>query len=497
MADTFLTRLADRFDPPENPYLHDPAGWVRATTGEHLWSKQVEILQALHDHRRVAVKAAHGPGKSFSAARAVAWWLDVHPPLEAFAATTAPTDPQVKAILWREITRAHRKGRLKGRVTLDAQWKIGDELVAYGRKPADHDEHGFQGIHARFVLVVLDEACGIPTPLWTATDTLVTNEDSRILAIGNPDDPTSEFAKICQGAPDDGTSGRSRDGWWVITISVFDTPNFTDEQVPSELRHYLPSATWVEERRRKWGEGSPLWVSKVEGRFPEDAQDGVVPWSWVKRCQGEQATRRIGELRVPVRLGVDVGAGGDETVIRAIAGGRVMGGTGEGVWRLNTSDSERIVDEVILAIRTVDATSVKVDVIGVGFGVVGSLRRRVVKEIPWPVAVHAVNVAEAADDPTRFVNLRAEIWWNVGREWCQDGAWDLSEVDDDTLDELTAPKYLEKNGRVQVESKDEIRKRIDRSTDNADALLLAAFDPSVRETVYEESYEDHRLSWSR
>lgn len=490
----------DTLYPPPHPYLNDPAGWVAAKTGEHLWSKQVEILNALRDHRRVAVKAAHGPGKSFTAARAVGYWLDVHPALEAFAVTTAPTDAQVKAILWREITRAHRKGSLPGRVTLDAQWKIHDELVAMGRKPADTDEHSFQGIHARYVLVVIDEACGIPTTIWTATDTLVTNEDGRVLAIGNPDDPTAEFAKICAGAPGDGSSGFSREGWYVITISVFDTPNFTGEPVPEDLRHYLPSATWVEERRQKWGEGSPLWTSKVLGRFPVDAADGVVPWSAIKRCQGEAAVERIGPLRVPVRLGVDVGAGVDETVIRAIAGHRVLGGAEDadepGVWRISTTDSEEIVDKVLAAVRLVAATAVKVDVIGVGFGVVGSLRRRVQTEVPWPVTVTGVNVAEAAADPTRFVNLRAELWWEIGREWSQDGAWDLSEVDDDTLNELAAPKYFEKKGRVQVESKDEIRKRIGRSTDNADALLLAAYDPPSEE-IGEEQWKDQRLAGRR
>lgn len=482
--------------PPDHPFLNDPAGWVAATTGEHLWSKQVEIMDAVRHHRRVAVKACHGPGKSFIGGRIVTYWLDVHPALEAFAVTTAPTDNQVKAILWREITRAHRKGNLPGRITLDAQWKIQDELVAMGRKPADHDEHGFQGIHARWVLVLLDEACGIAKTIWTATDTLVTNEEGRVLAFGNPDDPTSQFKVICDGAPEDGSSGMSKEGWWVITISVFDTPNFTGEHVPAELRHYLPSATWVEERRRAWGEGSPLWTAKVLGEFPEDAGDGVVPWSAIKRCQGDAQEAKIGPLRVPVRLGVDVGAGVDETVIRAMAGRRVLGGDDVGVWRLSTTDSEVIVDKVLDAVRLTSATSVNVDVIGVGFGVVGSLRRRLPAEVPWPVVVEGVNVAEAAQDPTRFINLRAEIWWTVGREWCQDRAWDLSEVDDETLNELAAPKYREVNGRIQIESKDDVRKRLHRSTDNADSLLLAAYQPPTT-GVKEEPWKDKRLSGRR
>lgn len=479
--------------PPPNPWLHDPAGWIHDKLGEHLWSKQIEIAQALHDHRKVAVKACHGPGKSYLGGRIICWWIDVHPIGEAFAASTAPSDPQVKAILWREITRAHRKGNLTGRVTLDAQWKTATgDLVAYGRKPADHDEHGFQGIHDRYVLVVLDEACGIPKTLWTATDTLVTNEDARILAIGNPDDPTSEFAQVCAGSPEDGTSGMSREGWWVIGISVFDTPNFTGEPVPDQLRQLLPSRVWVEERKLNWGEGSPLYTSKVLGLFPEDASDGVIPWSWLKRCQGEAATAGVGPLRVPVELGVDVGAseGGDETVIMCRQGPTARGNP----VRLRTQESEEIVDAVIAEVVATGATAVKVDVIGVGFGVAGSLRRRVQTEVGWKVAVIGVNVAEAASQPTRFVNKRAEMWWEIGREWSKDGAWDLSELADDVLNELAMPKYREVNGRVQIEGKEDIRKRLGRSPDNADAVLLAFLTGAADRAPTPKPYQDRRLT---
>lgn len=490
-------RAADLIDPQPHPHLHNLPAWVNATTGEHLWSKQAEIGEAITRHRKVAVKACHGPGKSFTASRTVAWWLDVHPTGTAFAVTTAPTDPQVKAILWREITRAHKRGRLPGRVTLDAQWKIDDELVAYGRKPADHDESGFQGIHARYVLVVLDEACGIPTQLWTAADTLTTNDDARILAIGNPDNPATEFARICDGAPEDGTSGMSKLGWWVITISVFDTPNFTGERVPDEMRPMLPSKVWVDERRASWGEGSPLWMSKVLGQFPEDATDGVVPWSWIQKCRGDEATERIGPLRVPVELGVDVGGSesGDETVIRAREGMRAI----DQVWRLQTGDSEVVVDRVIEAIGDTHATAVKVDVIGIGWGVVGSLRRRVAREVPWRVDVHGVDVSEAATQPDRFVNLRAELWWEVGRELSRNGSWDLTAVDDATLLELAAPRYFEVNGRIRIESKDDLRKpdRLGRSPDNADALLLAFHVPRVRPPAEAKRYKDQRLKGRR
>jgi hypothetical protein len=108
----------------------EPSRFVQTVLGEHLWSKQREIADAVAVHRRVAVQSAHDVGKSFLAARVVAWWLSCWPAGEAFVVTTAPTFPQVKFILWKEIARAHRKGRLPGR-TNQVEWWIENEIVAY------------------------------------------------------------------------------------------------------------------------------------------------------------------------------------------------------------------------------------------------------------------------------------------------------------------------------------------------------------------------------
>ena len=192
-----LQRKSDRRSLKERArlYAHNPVGWVTERLKQIVWSKQSEIMLSIRDNRRTAVRSCHGVGKSHTASLVAAWWLDTHPPGEAFVVTSAPTFAQVRAILWRYIRRTHRRGKLAGRVN-QTEWHIDDELVAFGRKPADHDESAFQGIHARYVLVILDEACGIPEQLWIAADALTTNADCRILAIGNPDNPSSHFRKV-------------------------------------------------------------------------------------------------------------------------------------------------------------------------------------------------------------------------------------------------------------------------------------------------------------
>lgn len=441
-------------------YVGDPGGWAKAKLNRHLWSKQHEIGASVVAHRYTAVHSAHATGKSFDAATLGAWWLDVHPAGEAFLVTTAPTFNQVRAILWKELARAHKVGNLPGRLN-QTEWWLNDELVGLGRKPADYDEAAFQGIHARYVLVVIDEACGVVKNMWDAVDTLVTNDDCRVLAIGNPDDPTSHFAEVCKPGS----------GWHVIHVDGLQSPNFTDEPIPDEIRPLLLSPTWVQERKARWGEGSPLYTSKVRGLFPEDSDDGVVRVSAVLRCRRQGQEHTDAQL-LPVELGVDVGAGGDWSSIRERRG--ILAGR---VWRDHQPDTMRVVGLVVRAIAETGATRVKVDETGIGTGVRDRLRE-LRREGVHGAEVVGVNFGAKAKDPKRFPRLRHELWWEVGRELSEDGGWDLSHeaVDDDTIAQLVAPKYtIDSSGRVVVEDKSDLRKRIGRSPDDADALLLAFY----------------------
>ncbi|MFJ5984324.1 terminase large subunit domain-containing protein [Lentzea sp. NPDC092896] len=448
-------------------WLEQPATWIKDRLGEHIWSKQIEIADSVRDHRLTAVKSCHGSGKSFTASRLTAWWLDTHPPGEARVVTTAPTGDQVRAILWTEINGAVMKAAARGnpfpgRVN-ETDWKLGKQLIAFGRKPSDYNPHAFQGIHAKFVLVILDEACGINKQFWTAANSIATGEHCRILAIGNPDDPSSHFARVC-----------ASERWNTIRISAFDTPNFTDEDVPEDLRPNLVSHAYVEEMAEDYGVESPTYISKVTGDFPSDSEDGVVQLSKVRACSSPEPTPRAADQLVPIELGVDLGAGGDETCIRERRG-MVVGRE----WRTRTRESAHAVGLVMQAIEETKATAVKVDVIGIGWGVVGRLQE-LRSEGKHKAAIYGVNVAEASAKPEKYSRLRSQLWWEIGRQLSESRGWDFSHLEEKDrerlVSQLTAPKYtLDSSGRITVEKKDETKKRLGRSPDNADALLLAFY----------------------
>jgi hypothetical protein len=463
---------ARQFEPaPIDPYLTDPVGWSRDRMGMHLWSKQQEIAAAVVAHRRVAVKSCHAGGKSFLAGGIAQWWVDVHPPGEAFVVSTAPSYPQVHAILWEEIRAGARRASaagnpLPGRILQSDEWKLDDgTLVGYGRKPADHDEHGFQGIHRRFVLVVIDEACGVPEQLWTAVEAITTNADCRIIAIGNPDDPNTEFGKVCKPGS----------GWHVIRISAFDTPNFTDEPVPDRLRPLLLAPEWVEDKRNRWGETSPRYVAKVLGEFPEIGEDTLISPRWIEAAQNRGLTP--GPYSV---LGVDVARFGSDRTVFALARGPLVRVIADHSKQRTTETTGK----VIAAKRAHNIDEVRVDGVGVGSGVVDEL-------LESGHSVVDMQSGAAAMDSEHFANARAEWWWGL-RQRFEDGDIDVDPDDDELAAQLGAVKYkYTSRGQVLIESKDDMRKRGLPSPDRADAVMLAkAHVPPPDEIVDESDIDD-------
>lgn len=443
-------------------YAKDPVRWAHDRAGIHLWSKQQDIIESVRDNPRTVVHSCHNVGKTYTASAVVAWWIDAHPPGEAFVLTTAPTGPQVKALLWREINRLHSKADLPGYTNL-TEWYLNtgskNEMVAFGRKPSEHSEAAFQGFHAKHTLIVMDEGSGVPQTLWDAAESVASNRHSRILAIGNPDLTSGPFAYAC----------RPESPWNVIHVGYHHAPTFSDEEVPDYLHDMLISPEWVEERRLAWGENSALYQAKVLGQFPSGSTDPF-------RVMDEEATAACRYIE-PVdtghhEAGIDVGGGGDRTVIVERIGNAIARQAS-----LDTPDPMKSVGHLVNLIREWGVDLVKVDVIGIGWGIVGRL-----KEVlsPESVQVLGVNFAAKSRYPRKFMNVRAEAWWN-GRELSRDGRWSLTHLSDDDIAELTTPRYeiADSTGKIKIEPKDKVRERLGRSPDVADAVLLAFFQPST------------------
>lgn len=378
----------------------DPVAWLRDRLGEDAWSRQAQIMRDVATHPLVTVQSCHGIGKTFLASRLVLWFLDTHPIDQTMVVTTAPTSHQVRAVLWRYIRQGHEKGNLPGLITQSQvpEWKIDGNLVAYGRRPADHQQSAFQGQHAEHMLVVLDEAGGIPKWLWDAADSLMTGPDQHLLAIGNSDNSSSHFYVVCT----------SEAGWVRHRVSAFDPPAFTGEQVTPEMAARLVTRKWVDDKQRRWGETNPLYKAKVLGEFT-DSEDGLIPLSWVRAANArwhewfEAGAREVGGRRI---IGVDVARYGTDSTAIALREGDVI----REVKRWTRKDTVETTDLVEHELAFPKSLAV-VDVIGVGAGVLDLLRSR-------RLAAVGFNASQATKrrDRTgmwRFPNARSAAWWNL------------------------------------------------------------------------------------
>lgn len=462
-------RRADQLAARRAAWIADPALWVRERLGEHTWSKQGEIMRAVAEHQLVSVQSSHGIGKSHLASRVVGWYLDTHEPGDVFVVTTAPTWHQVRAILWRYILQMHAKGTLPGYVTQQAEWKIGQELVAFGRKPADTDNQGMQGIHAPVgVLAVVDEGSGVPNQIFDAVDSLVVTDESRTLVIGNPDNVSSRFYSICTTEP----------GWHRIKVSSFDTPAFTGEPVHPSIKG-LVKRSWVEDKKERWGERSPLYKIKVLGEFVEDDANALIPMSWVRaaigrwnawfdsdaHAQGEQPRGR----RV---LGVDVALQGEDLTAIATRQGDVVL---QAIETWSGLDTIEIANKVQDRLKAAPQSTAVVDAIGVGAGVVDVLRHR-----GQPVQAFVASRKTKRRDATNtqgFNNLRSAAWWHL-RELLDPalGATLALPDDDEMVIDLTAPRWEPvTGGKIVVEPTEDIVARIGRSPDRGTAVVQACW----------------------
>lgn len=493
---------ADLLDPPESPYLYSIRDWTAERLDEHMTDDQAAITESVLAHRYTAVQSCHDVGKSYTAARIADWWIDVHPPGEALVVTTAPTWKQVRAVLWHEMARAHRKGDLRGRLTEACEWKLStgtgpDELVGLGLKPADYDPSGFQGLHRRYVLVIIDEAGGVPKPIYDAADSLVTNEDCRMLGIGNPDDPSAHFEAVC----------RPGSGWNVLRIDALKSPNFTREQVarypklqrlmiregivpsteyvPDVVRPLLVSPQWVAERIDRWGVDSPLFASKVRGVFPKVTLDTIIQPGWVLAAHHRELPEEITDPRISV----DVARyGTDHSIIGLRQGGH---------YRMKedipygpvTSLAGRV---AILAREYRSATPIiNVDDTGVGGGVTDILLEEGFAVLPLVSGGRGKEVLP--NGKPRFVNARSEWWWTLREALAgpsgdgSDGWLDLDPEDEDLAAQLLRTKYsVNRHGQIVVESKDELKKRGFESPDKADALVYAVVSETPQQRVQPE-----------
>lgn len=510
----------------------DPVGFYTLVLNETVWSKQAEVLTALVTPgvQSVIVPAGFGLGKTHVAGGAVCWFCSVWPVGTAGAVTTATRMRQVSKQLWPHVRRLHAKAGLPGQTDM-TQWKMPNAdgvltEVAYGFTAPENDEAAMQGIHFPRTLLVVDEAGGIDRTIGGSTRNLLTG-DARMLAIGNP--PTDDEGSWFEGMTERGLDREAKHQRIVtVEIPATSSPAVTGEyvicracpiQVPQHsLGTHLVDDAWITDAVEEHGEDAPYVVAKVHAKFPRGGASRTIPGSYVDTAEesyevlgewwdseythnGRPSRDRHGNpypvqppLGAFINLGVDVASdGGDELAIARQEGDIVRGRRFQsGPMLENAVDVCGIILEEIKAaeqlrveLGTERKVHVKVDMIGVGWGVVSVLEAWASEQLHDAVIVR-VDVRENPHRPDdkkahwRPARKRDEMWLN-GRESFKPDPTGRPrvrlDVDTKTAAQLRGPTYgTNASAQTVVESKKSMKERGIPSPDRAEAVLLAIYD---------------------
>lgn len=482
---------------------NDPQMFIEKIIGEEtLEEYHKTICKEVVEFDRLAIKACHAVGKTWICGRLVPWFLCTYK--SSIVITTAPTNRQVETLLWGEIRKTVKRSKtLLGGKILNKKWTIDDDHYAMGFSPQTSGSSGsdeqqgssFQGFHAKHVMIIFDEATGIPKDLYTMAEGLLTSGVTvKWICIANPTSTASEFFQICKKAE-----------WRVISITCFDSPNmiangFTNrETLEVELEHlrtlsdydklkriksylkpngHLLSAQWAVAKLLEWGFEHPLSKSKILGEFPTKGDDVIIKWDSMQAAINREPVYSY-EKRY---IGVDVARFGDDLTILT----EITDNTFRGKYVYAKDDTVETTGNVMrlfLSGAVEKETHIIVDATGVGSGVVDNLNEmKRKKELPDNVYIHEVhfgsNITHGTDKEndkmnSQYENLKGFLFDKLNADLRDI----LSMPNEEIYQEETVNILFKfsKKGKLMVESKDEYKARNKKSPDHTDSLALANY----------------------
>ncbi len=434
-------RVQDRF----GRYRDNPVAFAREVLGVESATRrsdgepyQFSILADVADYPRVGMRSGHGVGKTAVDGWCIPWWLCTRP-MSRVVVLAPEFERQIRSVIFAETRKWVRRAKVKLPLTVLANRVmvegVGEEWSAIGMSAAGASDR-LEGFHAEGgLLLIVDECKGVSQDAFDAVQGALTGfEEARLLVTSVPGGAgAGPFWKACQDT----------ERWHMHHVPATDSS--------------IVSPRWVEDRRKDWGEGSPLYECRVLGRFADAGEGVLFPLPLLEAAMGRGTT----ELKT-AGLGVDVArsvAGDLNVVARCVDG--VLGIVR--TWR--SPDTMVTTTRVMQLVAETGIRALAVDVGGPGGGVHDRLRQ-------LGYDSRGVGFGAGADENTRFRNRRAELFWRL-REGLEKGLVSLAD-DDEVRADLSALRYaFNPDGRIQIESKDEVRARLGRSPDRGDALALA------------------------
>lgn len=444
-------------------------------------SQQARALIEFPKTKRMTIRSGHGTGKD-----ALASWLILN-----FMATrpypkvvcTAPTNRQLADILWSELSKWLRKSILTEEFVLqkdkmfhrDSPKEWWCRAVSPSVKASKEDQaETLAGFHGDHLLIIADEASGIPDPVFIPLEGAMTQEDNRVLLIGNMTKNRGYFY----------------DSHFHEKINrVWTKLHWDSRKSTNVLEGY------VDYMKTKYGEESNIFRIRVVGDPPLEEETTLIPLAWAIQCIGNEMSIAEDE---PLFLGVDVARYGEDCSI-------ILPRKGLKIYPWETFRGMNTVDlggHVLATYREMNAEGIAIDNIGVGAGTTDWLQKR-----PDGMrSVFGINVSESSSDKTVYNRLRDELWVNM-RDKCQNMQYWFPdktklerEMSNELCNELSSLTYeFNNSGAYNIESKKRAKLRGVASPNIADALAMTEYFHNVAYRIFggTKNKEDSKRPWER
>ncbi len=445
-------------------YREDIAVFALQVFGSTLTPKQIEFCEAFRTKRTITFRGGVGFGKTHAEAIVTWWALITHDQVQV--SIFGPSEPQLRGGIWKELQVLHGKMSPIFKESFDVQATrisrtvnpsscFAEYRLASGDKPDNA-----RGIHAHNNFVIVDEASGIDDAVFTgALLNILTDPNAKLCLVSNPSKASGFFWRThCD--PD------IRDEWTQVHGQMKDSPHFDPKTFEQLAKNY----------------GGPLsreYRVMVLGEFPLSDIDGLISREWIETAVLNNEV--VPASNAPVIWGLDPAGAGKDSSVLAMRHDNLLLGFEE--WRgLDpTQLAYKVRDLYQSTPKNLRPAMIAVDATGLGHGVYSNLK-------DFGLPVHScIFAGTPTRNPDRYHRVRDQIWFEM-REWFQTENVSIPNHQR-LIEELVTPTYDDGSGKIKLEEKKALKKRLGRSPDYADALAITF---SVNPSRFQSKY-----SWSK
>lgn len=428
--------------------------------------EQQAVMNDVAKFPMVSVKSGHGVGKSALESWIIWWYISTRPYPKILC--TAPTKHQLHDILWAEVSKWKRNSKS---LDEDFEWtseKIylkGSQEEWFAIARTSNKPDALQGTHAEHVLIIIDEASGVPDIVFEPVLGSMSTIDAKLLMCGNPTQLVGFFYES-----------------HTTKRELYKTHTIDSSKCERVDKNYVQTIIDM------FGKDSDVYRVRVAGEFPKSNPDSFIGLDMIR------TEKKVIDVVESIDLGVDVARYGDDESVVATTYNKSQ------VEKLNVfkhNDTMRLTGQIVNIIKMLNLkypsiiVRVKIDCDGLGVGVYDRLKEVIVEKNLKAKAIECHFGGKGGkvsyDEPIEYYNSTG-IMWGTLRSKLKNNEITIPN-NEELIKQITNRKYfINSDGTIKLERKEDMKKRNVHSPDRADAVVLSLYEPQVKMKLSDKSF---------